>query len=201
MASTSVTPSTPRASLYDRYYSASDVTVFIYEKNTNNKLWLDKASGIALNESLSSAPIYTLGNSRFHFLTKGNVITSGILTVNINDPHYLGKVMTHITTPPRFKRLSPEEQISLSYYSLQEYKLAERKYLKSVTYADGILGMSDYPLVNIELVYNNSDVTEYRESFTRTISDIRFTSYEEGISITSDGQLVNGFRFVARTTN
>ena len=57
-------------SLYNKYYSASDFIIRL-KTDGSEKIWLDKAVGVAVSESLSSVPVYTVGNSRFQFLSAG----------------------------------------------------------------------------------------------------------------------------------
>ena len=63
--------------MYNKYYSASDFIIKIKTENSE-AIWLDKASGVAVSESLSSNPIYTLGDSRVNFFSRGNLIVTGL---------------------------------------------------------------------------------------------------------------------------
>ena len=48
--------------IYDLYYSASDVNIYLYYPVTDLSVHLDKAMGVSFTHNMSSAPVYTLGN-------------------------------------------------------------------------------------------------------------------------------------------
>ena len=48
--------------MYDNYYTGSDVNVYLYYPLTDKRVHVDKAMGIGYNHSISTAPVYILGN-------------------------------------------------------------------------------------------------------------------------------------------
>ena len=185
-------------SLYNKYYSASDFIIRL-KTDGSEKIWLDKAVGVAVSESLSSVPVYTVGNSRFQFLSKGNLIVNGLISINTTSSDYMAKVLANINAKYRvFKVLTPSEQLALTAEELKKYQEEKKKFDQEKVEVKSSLGFSDYDLFTIELVYNNSDAIDRRTSFSREIIDCRIVGYEQGVDIGGDGQLIDGYRFIAR---
>lgn len=185
-------------SLYNKYYSASDFKIRISLESSEG-IWLDKASGVAVSESLSSSPIYTLGNSMVDFFSKGNQVVTGVLSVNTVSADYISKVLGVLNGRVKaFKYLTTKEQLALSVEQLKEYKKQREAHENQSIEVLSTLGFSDYPLFDIELEYNNSDAIQRVTSFSREIKGCRIIGFEQAIDIGNDGQLVDGYRFIAK---
>ena len=184
--------------MYNKYYSASDFIIKIKTENSE-AIWLDKASGVAVSESLSSNPIYTLGDSRVNFFSRGNLIVTGFISVNTISADYISRVLANINGQIKnFKPLTPREQMALSAEKLKAYLKEKEKYEQQEVEALSTLGFADYSLFTVELEYNNSDAVEKVTSFSREILDCRIIGFEHGVDIGGDGQLVDGYKFIAR---
>ena len=184
--------------MYNKYYSASDFIIKIKTENSE-AIWLDKASGVAVSESLSSNPIYTLGDSRVNFFSRGNLIVTGFISVNTISADYISRVLANINGKIKnFKPLTPREQMALSAQKLKAYLKEKEKYEQQEVEALSTLGFADYSLFTVELEYNNSDAVEKVTSFSREILDCRIIGFEHGVDIGGDGQLVDGYKFIAR---
>ena len=184
--------------MYNKYYSASDFIIKIKTQNSE-AIWLDKASGVAVSESLSSNPIYTLGDSRVNFFSRGNLIVTGFISVNTISADYISRVLANINGQIKnFKPLTPREQMALSAEKLKAYLKEKEKYEQQEVEALSTLGFADYSLFTVELEYNNSDAVEKVTSFSREILDCRIIGFEHGVDIGGDGQLVDGYKFIAR---
>lgn len=84
---------------YEKYYSSSDCTVFIESPyGLSEPVLLDKLKTVAYSESLSSQPVYGIGESRYGFLSQGNLIVNGILELNWTHPNYLFIALRYIAT-------------------------------------------------------------------------------------------------------
>lgn len=81
---------------------------------------------------------------------------------------------------------------------LAQYKIDMSTYENTSIDPMSTLELSDLPLFNIELEYNNTDPTNIVTSTTKTIYNVQLTGYEQGVDIGSDGQLVDGYRFIAK---
>ena len=184
--------------MYNKYYSASDFIIKIKTENSE-AIWLDKASGVAVSESLSSNPIYTLGDSRVNFFSRGNLIVTGFISVNTISADYISRVLANINGKIKnFKPLTPREQMALSAQKLKAYLKEKEKYEQQEVEDLSTLGFADYSLFTVELEYNNSDAVEKVTSFSREILDCRIIGFEHGVDIGGDGQLVDGYKFIAR---
>lgn len=184
--------------MYNKYYSASDFIIKIKTENSE-AIWLDKASGVAVSESLSSNPIYTLGDSRVNFFSRGNLIVTGFISVNTISADYISRVLANINGKIKnFKPLTPREQMALSAQKLKAYLKEKEKYEQQEVEALSTLGFADYSLFTVELEYNNSDAVEKVTSFSREILNCRIIGFEHGVDIGGDGQLVDGYKFIAR---
>lgn len=180
--------------IYNKYYSASDFRVYIGD------ILLDKASGVMINESLSSLPIYTIGNSRYDFLSRGNIIVSGFITINKSDKDYIARVLSSYREngTVNFKSLSPYEQMQLTTEELAAYKKKEKQYKESDVSSKSVLDWADLEPFTINLVYNNADVITAGEDHRIAIIECRIVGYEHGVDISSDGQLIDGYKFIAK---
>ena len=63
--------------MYDQYFTGSDVNIYLRYPNTDKQVHIDKAIGIGYNHSMSSVPIYVLGNVDPAFFSRGNSLLKG----------------------------------------------------------------------------------------------------------------------------
>lgn len=184
--------------IYTKYFSASDFVIKVVG-TTGSSIWLDRASGLAVTESLGSAHIYTVGDSRAKFFMRGNLAVSGFISINFTSPTYLPRAVTKATSvSTSFKKLTIREVAKLNASELAQYKIDMSTYENTSIDPMSTLELSDLPLFNIELEYNNTDPTNIVTSITKTIYNVQLTGYEQGVDIGSDGQLVDGYRFIAK---
>lgn len=178
--------------LYNKYYSSSDCMIYIED------IWLDKVSGIGINESLSSVPIYTIGNSRYSFLSRGNNIVTGFISINKCTKDYLPRVLENINKNSEFRKLTPYEQMQLTSEELRVYKEKEAAMESGKVSNKSVLDWADLDTFNITISYNNGDPTMAGVKQYVDIQEIRIIGFETSIDIGSDGQLIDGYRFVAK---
>ena len=178
--------------LYNKYYSSSDCMIYIED------IWLDKVSGIGINESLSSVPIYTIGNSRYSFLSRGNNMVTGFISINKCNKDYLPRVLDNINKTSEFRRLTPYEQMQLTSEELRVYKEKEAAMEIGKVSNKSVLDWADLDTFNITIAYNNGDPTMSVVRQYVDIQEIRIIVFETSVDIVSDGQLVDGYRFIAK---
>lgn len=178
--------------LYNKYYSSSDCMIYIED------IWLDKVSGIGINESLSSVPIYTIGNSRYSFLSRGNNIVTGFISINKCTKDYLPRVLENINKNSEFRKLTPYEQMQLTSEELRVYKEKEAAMESGKVSNKSVLDWADLDAFNITISYNNGDPTMAGVKQYVDIQEIRIIGFETSIDIGSDGQLIDGYRFIAK---
>lgn len=77
------------ASIYDHFYTASDVTVDMSYHPTGKRINLDAIVSIAYTHNISTVPIYTLGNLEPYFYSKGNSLVQGQLDFAFKSTIYM----------------------------------------------------------------------------------------------------------------
>lgn len=179
--------------LYTKYYSASDFNLYIGD------ILIDRAAGVAIGESLTSTPIYTIGNSRYDFLARGNVIVNGIIRINKAERDYLARVITHYRGRTNdFRLLSSYEQLQLTTSELAKYRKQLRQYQNEQVSAKSVLDWADLGSFTINMVYNNADAVTEGVQQRISIIECRIVGYEHSVDIGSDGQLIDGYKFIAK---
>lgn len=179
--------------LYTKYYSSSDFNLYIGD------ILIDRAAGVAVGESLTSTPIYTIGNSRYDFLARGNVIVNGIIRINKAEKDYLARVIAHYRgRTNEFKILSSYEQLQLTSEELAKYRKQLKEYQNEQVSAKSVLDWADLGSFTIHMVYNNSDAVTEGVQQRISIVECRIVGYEHSVDIGSDGQLIDGYKFIAK---
>ena len=179
--------------LYTKYYSSSDFKIYIGD------ILLDYAASVAFSESLSSVPVYTIGNSRYSFLSRGNLLVSGYISINKAGKDYLARTLANFRdNKVSFKSLSPYEQMQLTADELNAYKEKEARYMASEVSAKSVLDLSDLDPFTLNLVYNNSDVISRGVQQQISIIECRVIGFEHNVDIGSDGQLIDGYKFIGK---
>lgn len=179
--------------LYTKYYSCSDFNLYIGD------ILIDRAAGVAIGESLTSTPIYTIGNSRYDFLARGNVIVNGIIRINKAERDYLARVITHYRGRTNdFRLLSSYEQLQLTTSELAKYRKQLRQYYNEQVSAKSVLDWADLGSFTINMVYNNADAVTEGVQQRISIIECRIVGYEHSVDIGSDGQLIDGYKFIAK---
>ena len=82
--------------IYDHYYSGSDVNIYLRYVPSGRMVHLDKALGIGFNHSMSTIPIYTLGNVNPSFFSRGNSLIQGSMDLVFKSDKYLQTVINHL---------------------------------------------------------------------------------------------------------
>mgnify|MGYP001602673283 CR=1 FL=1 len=110
--------------IYDHYYSGSDVNIYLRYVPSGRMVHLDKAIGIGFNHSMSTIPIYTLGNVNPSFFSRGNSLLQGSLDIVFKSDQYLQKTINHLINQ---KELNDEkEELEYLYNTTYDYNPSER---------------------------------------------------------------------------
>ena len=179
--------------LYTKYYSASDFNIYIGD------IFIDRAAGVAVGESLTSTPIYTIGNSRYDFLARGNVIVNGILRINKAEKDYIARVLAHYRgRENNFRALSSYEQVQLTSEELAKYRKQLKQFQSEQVSAKSVLDWADLGVFTIHMVYNNADAVTEGVQQRISIIECRIVGYEHSVDIGSDGQLIDEYKFIGK---
>lgn len=195
---------------YDNYYSGSDAFVYLESKNNDSQVYLDKLYGIGYRDSISSMPIYGLGDSEFAFISKGNVILSFSLDVNVIHENYLTQAVHYA-----FGNIKAEAAKSNPIQDISFSDLNKRSIQQLQKNADILVGETGKILTSkrihtallhelpryftTRVVFNNSQplhVDERSSGFL--IIDCVVISKESETYIDKDGQMIQRYNFVGK---
>ena len=195
---------------YDNYYSGSDAFVYLESKNNDSQVYLDKLYGIGYRDSISSMPIYGLGDSEFAFISKGNVILSFSLDVNVIHENYLTQAVHYAFGNIKAAAAKPYNRNDFSFSDLNKRSVAQLQQNASIiTDETGkILTpkrihtalLHELPrYFTTRVVFNNSQplhVDEKSSGFL--IIDCVMISKESETYIDKDGQMIQRYNFVGK---
>lgn len=195
---------------YDNYYSGSDAFVYFESKNNDNQVYLDKLYGIGYRDSISSMPIYGLGDSEFAFISKGNVILSFSLDVNVIHENYLTQAIHFAAGNIRKEAAQPIDLTSVSFDDLSTRSIGQLRRIEAIAVNNNgkILEskrihtalLHELPrYFTTRVIFNNSQplhVDEKSSGFL--IIDCVVISKESETYIDKDGQMIQRYNFVGK---
>lgn len=189
--------------LYDLYYSASDVNIYLYYPITDKKVHLDKAMGVSFTHNMSSAPVYTLGNVNPTFFSRGNSLIQGNLDLAFKSTVYLQKTINHLldskTREARMKSLEAKIQ-SQNTRELTEEEVKELYTLQTsavpVMTANSI--SSIFGLFEIHIEYDNTNATQDGTYHMIKLEGIKFISEAMSIHSSQEAALVDRYMFLGK---
>lgn len=188
-------------SAYTQYYTASDCTVFLEHPSNGRVIQLDKMSGIGFTESLSSTPYYGVGNSKFGFLSRGNLIVEGVLQLNFTNQRYLFNAIQYIFGSSSVE-VNPDVMTSKSFAALSNdsIKSVKSKRLQETLASKGIHQYSSG--FNVKIVFNNGFLYHTDQNKTIRIKGVKIVASDLMASTDNDdAQILKVYRFLAREIN
>ena len=193
--------------MYDFYYTASDVTVNFHYPVTNKTVNIDQCISIGFRHTMSSMPVYTLGNISPVFFSRGNSLVQGQLDLAFKSNAYMQTALNYLINQDSLDNagqalktkfleheknkkkpaLTPEEYSELSAFLLSPSITSSKKSISTMNY-----------LFDIEITFNNSNST--RESNSKVIKIKGVKISEQSISVMShdEGTLVDRYTFMAK---
>jgi hypothetical protein len=190
-------------SVYSNYYSAADVTAFIEGTSEGGIVMLDKLKSVGFSESISSGPIYGVGNPKFGFVNTGNLFINGFLDFNFIHPNYLKNAIL-IAKPPHKLDLDnsniKSKFTSASHTELNNavnlIKNAQAAIANSPPSATGIDTFPEN--FNIRIVFNNGNLYYGDTPKTYIIRGVKIVGSQLSSSVTMDGAISILYKFLAR---
>ena len=187
-------------STYDHYFTSVDANVYLEYTPTNLRVHLDKCIGIGYNHSMSSLPVYTLGNVEPTFFTRGNSLVQGNLDLAFKSTKYLQTGLKHL--------------LKISSYKAERDTLLEKATAGTAT-ADEMIKLSDLQritvndiesislasirsLFNIIIEFNNENSSMDGTSSTLTLKDVIFTSFGGAVQSAQENILIDRYSFMAK---
>lgn len=188
--------------IYDHYYSSSDAIIYLRNPLTDMTVHLDKIVGISYSHSISSVPIYSLGNIEPIFFTRGNSLVQGYLDFAFKSDKYLKTALNYC-----LKEASGNEREKLLKKAAdrkatltQEEALLLRSYKSSSSLNLETSSLSEIKtLFDLEIELNNENSTmpgEGKQSIKLT--GIKFTSESMIVHSSESNALVHRYSFIGK---
>lgn len=182
---------------YSRYYTSSDVTVYI--EGPRNIVMLDTLHTVGWKDNTTAGPIYGVGNSYFGFSNVGNVLVNGVLEINFTHDEYLKTILDYVNgNNPKYGNVDLRKDFNnMSTQQLLEYKAEKLRENKSNNVSTGIL---TYPQFNIRVVFNNGSLYHGDQNKEFYIRGCKIVSSTMHTGASSPGQVVQTFSFISNHT-
>lgn len=188
-------------SLYNTYYTGSDVTVDLYYPPNDKRVNLDKAVGIGFSHNVSTMPVYGLGVSDPAFFTKGNSIVQGQLDLAFNSHIYMQTAINYllnISTSDRLGELTAKFKRDKKSLSQEEYaELSLLQSGKNYTVQQNSIS-SIAPLLDIYIDINNSNSQHSDSTKTIVIYGVKIADHSMSAHSSDEGILVDRYSFMAK---
>lgn len=193
--------------MYAYYYTASDVTVTFVYQPTDRVITIDKCISVGFRHSMSSVPIYGLGNINPAFFSKGNSLVQGQFDLAFKTNAYLITAFNYLLdtqeTSSEGQRLQKKMEDSANDAKKPKLTDEEFEILKNYLAAPPV-DMVNKSISNINfmfdihITFNNSNSA--RESKSKVIKIIGVKITEETLSVMShdEGTLVDRYSFMAK---
>lgn len=189
-----------RVGMYDFYFTASDCNVYLINPLIDRKIQIDKAIGIGWSQTISSSPIYTLGNSEPSFFSRGNSLVQGSIELAFKSTEYMGTAFKYLTgrdaLEAKKKELMNDKQEFTSTEAAYLYTTLEA--MTTIDSTEISLSNIDAPL-NIEVVFDNSnELSDSSTSSNIIIKGVKFISSGTAIHSGNEQALTYRYAFMAK---
>lgn len=189
--------------VYDLYYSASDVNIYLYYPVTDKSVHLDKAMGVSFTHNMSSAPVYTLGNVEPTFFSRGNSLIQGNLDLAFKSTVYLQKTINHLLNATgkdaRIKALNVKAT-SGSGKGLTENEVKELYNLQTSSVPSMTANsISDiFGLFEIHIEFDNTNATQDGNYHKIKLEGIKFIGQMMSVHSGQEAALVDRYTFLGK---
>ena len=186
---------------YDHYYTSVDANVYLAYKPSGKRVHIDKCIGIGYNHSVSSMPVYTLGNVDPTFFTRGNSLVQGNLDLAFKSTDYLQKGLQYLLDK---KSLVSEKATLINKVSTNSYTdddVTRLALLQRMTITDmtTISITSILELFDIIIEFNNNNSsTDGSGSSTLTLDSVKFMTFSGSVHSAQENVLVDRYSFIAK---
>lgn len=189
--------------LYDLYYSASDVNIYLYYPITDIKVHLDKAMGVSFTHNMSSAPVYTLGNVNPTFFSRGNSLIQGNLDLAFKSTVYLQKTINHLLNSAG--REAQQKALEAKAQSKTSRGLTEEEVRQLYTLqTSAVPKMTDNSISDIfaefeiHIEYDNTNATQDGKYHMIKLEGIKFIGQAMSIHSSQEAALVDRYMFLGK---
>lgn len=190
--------------LYDHYFTASDVNIFLTNPLNNKTLQVDKAMGIGWSHSLSSSPVYTIGNRDPAFFSQGNSVVQGSLDIAFKSVDYMRYAINYLKDVDAIKDRLAELSDKVDNDSITGDEVGElltlRESDKIQVYSPSIVNFN-IPL-NITISFDNSNYTSsVYETSDITLYGVKIQGQQMAIHTADEHILVDKYTFLAKNVS
>lgn len=189
--------------IYDLYYSASDVNIYLYYPVTDKSVHLDKAMGVSFTHNMSSAPVYTLGNVEPTFFSRGNSLIQGNLDLAFKSTVYLQKTINHLLNiagrDTKIKALNAKA-VSGANKGLTESEVRELYNLQTSSVPSMTANsISDiFGLFEIHIEFDNTNATQDGNYHKIKLEGIKFIGQMMSVHSGQEAALVDRYTFLGK---
>ena len=186
--------------MYDNYYTGSDVNVYLYYPLTDKRVHIDKAMGIGYNHSISTAPVYILGNGDPAFFTRGNSLVQGNLDLAHKSIKYLKTGISYVLSKADLNDEKADLYIKVrdntaSKEEVLRYGKLQNELITDMTTISISEIFHEFELI-IEFNNTNSNKTGVTESVV--LEGLKFNSSSTNVYSTEESVLVDRLTFMAK---
>ena len=189
--------------IYDLYYSASDVNIYLYYPVTDRSVHLDKAMGVSFTHNMSSAPVYTLGNVEPTFFSRGNSLIQGNLDLAFKSTVYLQKTINYLLNTTgrdaKIKALNAKA-VSGANKGLTESEVRELYNLQTSSVPSMTANsISDiFGLFEIHIEFDNTNATQDGNYHKIKLEGIKFIGQMMSVHSGQEAALVDRYTFLGK---
>ena len=189
--------------IYDLYYSASDVNIYLYYPVTDRSVHLDKAMGVSFTHNMSSAPVYTLGNVEPTFFSRGNSLIQGNLDLAFKSTVYLQKTINYLlNTTGRDAKIQAlnAKAVSGANKGLTESEVRELYNLQTSSVPSMTANsISDiFGLFEIHIEFDNTNATQDGNYHKIKLEGIKFIGQMMSVHSGQEAALVDRYTFLGK---
>lgn len=189
--------------MYDHYYTGSDVNIYLRYPGTDRQVHIDKAVGVGYNHSMSSVPIYILGNVDPAFFSRGNSLVQGNLDLAFKSVKYLQSGVRHILNKSDLvserDRLRKKAEAKNSKITDQEIMRLNQLQSMAITDMSTISISQIFELFEIIIEYDNTNSNDKGTGRSGIVLEgLKFTSEGMSVRSTEESALVDRYTFLAK---
>lgn len=193
---------------YEKYYTGSDVFVYLVANDDSEIIYLDKLAGISINEQISAKPIYGLGDSEFGFVSQGNTVLYINLDVNFIHDMYIPNAIARVSNH-KIRKAKPDpsnagllvQDDGLSFYNISSMSISQLTELRDRKSARSATSKLHSMPRNFKLTiaFNNATPMQ-QDNMASTIYIKDCVPLARGIEsfIDADGQLIHRFSLIGK---
>lgn len=186
--------------MYDHYYTGSDVNIYLRYPTTDRRVHIDKALGIIYNHSMSSSPVYVLGNVDPAFFTRGNSIIQGNFDLAFKSIKYLQTGLNYLLDKGGLSKEKENLITKITNGKETKQDVDRLAVLQKATITDmTTISISQiFHLFEIIIEFNNTNSNSTGETSAIVLEGVKFTSESMSIYSTEESSLVDRYTFFAK---